>query len=178
MASLDSLVQALPAELYNKIFDLTFTTDSGWTFAHDKCDIHRIACAYKPPSTLQVNRSTRAVFAKLYYGIGTSRSRATTFYISSKDAARWISSLTSGHVFLLEEVRIVHGYFKAHVPVGGLRCRLRHTYTARDFEVIAGIVNIFDSCDLRHVLSILISYIETGHATWKKLDEVEHDGFW
>lgn len=50
MATLAGLVQSLPAELYNEIYELTFTKTS---------TVVQVDKGYRPPSTLHVNRATR-----------------------------------------------------------------------------------------------------------------------
>lgn len=99
MATLASLVQALPAELYNKVLELTFTADR---------NVHEIDRFYVPPKLLQVSRNTRAMFARSYYGNGSQSdsSDPPTFYASLALCSKWIGLLTQAHVDLLQEVRI------------------------------------------------------------------------
>lgn len=92
-------LNAPPAELFNNVFALTFTTDR---------HVHTIEKTYKPPSCLHVNRSTRATFAKSYYGRGVAgkdNGNVTMFYIDQDDCPKWLKSLTQDHVNMLEEVR-------------------------------------------------------------------------
>lgn len=180
MASLESLVQALLVELFNKIFDLTFTTDSEWSLSpeYDSRSINRIPRTYKPPSTLEVNRASRAAFARSYYGIGTDRSRGTAFYISQTDAAAWISSLTPQHVDMLYEVRIRDLLVSAQLPVEGHLTRLCFLQEACNFEGIAKVVSACRSRDLRHVISVQVYYAQVGGPFWTKLDQLVSNGFW
>lgn len=53
------LVQSLPQELFDSIYDLTFTPES---------EIVQIKCCHKPPHLLAVDRSSRRLFATRYYG--------------------------------------------------------------------------------------------------------------
>lgn len=92
MTTLASLVQALPAELYNEIYDLTFTADPGNRYIDGN---------YKPPSCLQVSRSTRKTFEQSYYG------NNSIFYGGWKYASKWTWCLPRPLRFeLLEEVEI------------------------------------------------------------------------
>lgn len=95
MKSLASLVQGLPAELYQEIYDLTFTTGAGE---------HSIKQNYKPPNCLQVNRSTRESFARSYYG------EDSTFLVdgpADRICAKWINRLPDAHAAMLSEIRVV-----------------------------------------------------------------------
>lgn len=86
MTDLASLVQALPGELYNKIYDLTFTFD----------DIYNIDRNYKPPSSLQVNRATRNAHMKIYY--------RSIFHVGMENLIKWLASLTCGQARTLTDV--------------------------------------------------------------------------
>lgn len=80
-------VHNLPAELYNKIHDLTFK-------AHFE-GIRRIDNNYKPPSVLQVNRKWRILLSPAFYG-------CTTFTVMEDDTshleiftlAKWLQTFT------------------------------------------------------------------------------------
>ena len=94
MKTLEELVQALPAELYTEIYDLTF----------DGTGEHRIKRKYKPPSCLQVSRATRKTFAQTYYG------GASIFLIHHKAVnccVKWIVRLPQSHAHLITEIRVV-----------------------------------------------------------------------
>ena len=78
----------LPQELYDWIFDLTFTPAS---------TIVNVDFDYKPPSTLQVNRSTRAKLGPSYYS-------NTIFETYPTVAWRWIRTLPREYYELLREV--------------------------------------------------------------------------
>ena len=56
---LKSRLYSLPQELFDEIFDLTFTID--------KNSVTFIDASYKPPSILQVNRATRNLTSRAYY---------------------------------------------------------------------------------------------------------------
>lgn len=90
--TLASLVQSLPPELYNEIFDLTFAPAPG---------IQHIRKGYKPPSCLQVSRSTRRNYVVSHY-------TRSTFYMTKEDCAKWLASLPDNHIDLLTEIRILN----------------------------------------------------------------------
>lgn len=94
MSTLASLVQALPGELFNKIYDLTFTPN----------DSYHIDSSYKPPSCLQVSRSTRSMQTKEYYG--------STFHIERRHFGQWLAPFTIERVRELQKVQILD------MPVG------------------------------------------------------------
>ncbi|KAK4494304.1 hypothetical protein PRZ48_014602 [Zasmidium cellare] len=60
-ATLRQRLEALPQELYDEIYDLTFTPDGG---------TRNISDTYRPPAQLQVSRATRLQFSKAYFGDG------------------------------------------------------------------------------------------------------------
>ena len=91
MKTFQERVQALPAELYNEIYDLTFTNTS---------KVQRIDQNTKPPSALQINRALREKFAQSYYG------NNTIFYISITHVSKWLFSLQPTHVHKLTTLRI------------------------------------------------------------------------
>ena len=88
--SLEQLVKALPQELYDDIYQLTFTVSAG---------IRHIESTYKPPSCLQVDESTRNAFAEDFYNSGI-------FCVEFKVVRRWASSLEVAHIRKIHEVRI------------------------------------------------------------------------
>lgn len=157
-------VQSLPQELFDKIYDLTFTSESQrmpdpvWDARCVERSSHML------PSTLQVSRATRAAFAETFYGEGT------TFYVSWEAVGAWISPLASEHVSLLEDVRISDFMF----PGVGPRCALEENYDEDEFKGITDVVSMYPG--LTHVISIRVEY-ENNEIAWKKLDEVEN-GFW
>lgn len=80
-------VQSLPAELYNEIYNLTFTADF-----EETCKINR---HYKPPSILQVNKRWRSALSPSFY-------RDTIFVAKELDASprppalsTWFKSFSS-----------------------------------------------------------------------------------
>lgn len=94
-----ALLHALPSELYDKIFDLTFT----------KCEnSHAIDKTYKPPNSLLVSRSTRDQFAKSYCG------DRSIFYISQFTLSDFIDSLTIEHRMLFSEIRLIDAELDLH----------------------------------------------------------------
>lgn len=117
MADLIERVQALPAELYNEIRDLTFTMAFG--------TIH-IDAAYKPPALIQVNRSSRksklsgifncyvdtfsdhclgSKLAEPYY-------RSTSiFYVDRDVISKRLQSIDPAYVEMLNEIRLSNKRF-------------------------------------------------------------------
>lgn len=89
---LRSRLEDLPPELYDYIFSLTFNTHPS---------LRQIDSSYRPPHILQVDRTTRALAAKSYYGQGA------TFYCTNHEhCIRWLATLAPDHSQLLNEVRI------------------------------------------------------------------------
>lgn len=84
-------IQALPPELFDLIYDYTFTID---------IPIQTIDENYRPPARLQVDTISRAAFAKSYY--------ATTFHIKPGNhdilGTKWLSSLPSSHIQLIHRI--------------------------------------------------------------------------
>lgn len=87
--NLPALVQALPSELYNEIFELTFTVN--------KREINTI---HHPPALLHVTRATRQSFAKSYYGQGS------IFYVPKELLNKFICSLPNAHSSIITEIRV------------------------------------------------------------------------
>ena len=112
MATLADRVQALPQELYDEIYHLTFTAVPS---------IQHISKAkgYRPPSCLQVNRATRKTIAPVYY--------SSIFYITREDGWRWIASLSRSHFEMLNEVRILNMAVQLNGPISytGIKISLR-----------------------------------------------------
>ena len=95
METLESLVQALPPEIYNQILDFTFTAAPG---------IRYINYNHRPSSCLHVSRSTRRVFAQTYYGCG-----AVFAIINNTTTARWIETTSrAGWLAMIKEVRVLN----------------------------------------------------------------------
>lgn len=117
--SLRDLMQTLPQELYDEIFDMTFTADagvrklntatkkrvlgkfsSGSTGWRDLYFYSNVAAAF--PAVLHVNRSTRAQFAKSYYGQGAFVA------VHDRQVARdWVEILPPDHRSLVRDVSVV-----------------------------------------------------------------------
>lgn len=95
MASFDrlsSLLHALPTELYDEIYKLTFTPRT------DKIDLTK---SYRPPNELQVDRAHRAEFARKYYS-------TTRFVTDDEDVlCTWLASLRPEEGKLLTDVRLL-----------------------------------------------------------------------
>ncbi|KAK1061286.1 hypothetical protein LTR74_011170 [Friedmanniomyces endolithicus] len=83
---------SLPQELRDIIYDLTFTTSSP--------PIRYINTTYKPPDLLQVNTTSRQLFAQSYY--------STTILFECADSkllGTWFRSLTPRHQDLIRALR-------------------------------------------------------------------------
>ena len=85
-------VQALPAEIYSHIYNLTFTYTSG--------DVHIIRDNFRPDSRLHIDRNSRNRFAERYYG-------GSKFHIHSADMKRWIASVDHTHFEMVRNIRMV-----------------------------------------------------------------------
>jgi hypothetical protein len=89
---LQERLAGLPQELFEYIYDLTFTSDER---------IQSIYEGYRPPSILQVDRSTRETFAETFYG----REDAIFFCWDHEKCLKWLLSLPREHVAMLHHVR-------------------------------------------------------------------------
>lgn len=140
MATLADRVQALPPELFNKIYDLTFTTsptipspDSynrqylifcrGYGSLQDRL----IETPYQPPSNLQVNRATRANLAPAYYC-------GSLFYITKDDLWDWLASLPTSHVHMIRKIRVLNFYVRTDYDEDWNRT-LRRKWDKRVYEL-------------------------------------------
>lgn len=110
--SIDDLaaaVQSLPSELFDEIYDLTFTFDSKTCCVESR--------TYKPPSAIQVDRKSRSKAAKSYYN-------NTVFTFSTKgydfeddaDGKSWLASLPEDHVKALREIHLDFADLKTGYP--------------------------------------------------------------
>ena len=87
----DGRIQDLPQEVFDKIYDFTFTVPKGAT-----CYIHQTS---RPPSLLGVDRTSRSKYAHSYYG-------DTVFALySATVAARWLVSLPPEHSSVITTIR-------------------------------------------------------------------------
>ncbi|KXS98307.1 hypothetical protein AC578_6828 [Pseudocercospora eumusae] len=141
--SLRDLLHTLPQELYDEIFHMTFTADAAirkLNIAFKKRVVYKSStkgsiCWREPyfysnvaavfPPLLHVSRSTRAQFAKSYYGQGA--------FVAAhdRDAVRkWAEILPSDHRSLLGHVSIVAKKPSASNAVRAQRMRVQF---ANDF---------------------------------------------
>ncbi|KAF7196667.1 hypothetical protein HII31_02037 [Pseudocercospora fuligena] len=105
--SLKSLLEALPRELYDLIYDETFTVGPSKTFSTDPINKNEkptprqviiVKKTTKPPSVMQVNRSIRCKVMESYY--------SNTFVFETPDLCRlWFGCL--GTTFLVQKVGFV-----------------------------------------------------------------------
>ena len=91
--SLAVLIQALPAELYDEIYNLTFAASATETRTIDE--------HYDFPACLHVSHSTREQFAESYYGEGA------IFFVHEKIAKTWLKCLPPAHARHVREIRYV-----------------------------------------------------------------------
>lgn len=98
--TLNERIQALPAEIYNEIYDLTSTPSS----------VTHITREYKPPASLQVSRATRRKFSELYYD------KDRTFYVNHALAWTWLKSIeTRVRLQIRSEIKITKWSFRMNV---------------------------------------------------------------
>ena len=98
-------LQRLPQELYDKVYDFTFTPV-------DTTQI-RINRGYAPPSTLQVDRKSREEFAKTYYSTASFHGR-DLFLING-----WVHSLSEEHQDLLRSITYEEEVKRTNTSIGG-----------------------------------------------------------
>ncbi|CAK3953891.1 Hypothetical predicted protein [Lecanosticta acicola] len=94
--SLTERVQALPAELFNRVLDYTFT------LSPSNNDIVEVTKAYKPPAILQIDRASRAKLMGRYYD-------DKIFTLDVEDpggCVAWIHSLTSANRQAILQIRL------------------------------------------------------------------------
>ena len=94
MDELTRRVHDLPRELFDLIYNLTFSNDT---------EVQTVGEDYKPPSPLFVDTDSREQFARSYYD--------GTFYIAHENhgdvAANWLKSLPKSHVDMITRI-VVH----------------------------------------------------------------------
>lgn len=88
-------LQNLPAELYNTIYDLTFTLNAPKTLTV-------VDSGYKPPSILQVNRHFRTKLACTYYDEFVFAFRP--FGPDHRYFDQWLSSLSVQHMLAMQNI--------------------------------------------------------------------------
>ena len=106
MDELSGRIQALPAELYNLVFQYTFTADSSGKVVY-------VTSQHKPPSLLQVDRTSRATFARSYYGSNTIfafRPAPEALSDYAQLSLLWVRSLAREHMVLISDIRVMSGY--------------------------------------------------------------------
>ena len=97
--SLAKLVQTLPQEIYDHVFDLTFAD-------FDEKRRIEIDMDYKPPSILHINKATRERLSRSYY--------RSTFYIETCMLHRWTGHLAPSDIRALQAVRVKIGNQPVH----------------------------------------------------------------
>ena len=89
---LATLVQGLPPELYNTIYEFTFSPST---------DTINVTRSCRPPSELQVDRTSREFFARQYYG--NSKFITTDMDIT----VHWLRVLRLQHLQYLQDVKLL-----------------------------------------------------------------------
>ena len=93
-SDLSKRIQNLPQELYDMIYEHTFTADT------EKVEIN---ADYKPPKLLAVDRASRHFYAKSHYG---GRMFFVAFGVNDlRDLLRWLKSLSGDHQAMIREIR-------------------------------------------------------------------------
>jgi hypothetical protein len=110
---LRELLQELPPELYDWIFRLTFTIDNDFCkivkFRKDDGKQQRTSL-----SLLHVSRSTRAMYAPIYYG-------NSVFVLGdAKTGQNWLRSIADDHKKYLQDVRCLQSQPPRTTPPGSL----------------------------------------------------------
>lgn len=83
-------LQGLPQELYDKIYNLTF---SAIRVPRATIDSH-----YRPPATLQVDQASRELFANVYYSTCNFRFR------NMRKFTTWVRAMTKPHLRLINHM--------------------------------------------------------------------------
>lgn len=97
--TLRSRIQSLPPELYQQVYDLTFSTGAIESSALAGKYISNL---YKPPLMLRMNRHLRENFSKQFYGNGS------VFYFKTLYVAvGWLASLPKHHIEMIQHIRIL-----------------------------------------------------------------------
>lgn len=94
--SLAALVQSLPQELYDEIYDLTFTADD---------EPRVIYKDYTPPHLLHVDSASRAKYARSYYG-------SSTFKLPLVFGEKWVRSVQASHFDMICEFAVSRDGYK------------------------------------------------------------------
>lgn len=103
LSSIKDRLETLPPEIYNHIFDLTFTLLAG---------IHDITINYRPPSCLQINKSIRSKAMKSYYN-------ESRFLVHGGIIFQWLRSLPVAYIGRVHEVLVFDGE-----AAGPRKCRI------------------------------------------------------
>lgn len=100
-------LETLPQELYDEIYDITFTAEHGMRPIGTKpgLALHRAHLKF-----LQIDPASRTSYAKSYYGKGAS------FRMLNGVLIDWLKSLPSAHRVLLQDVVLVSYIWPFHVP--------------------------------------------------------------
>lgn len=90
--ALSQAIQDLPQELFDSIYNQTFTAVPG---------LRIINASYRPPNLLCIDRASREKFAASYYG------RGNVFQTHKENQLyQWLASLTVQHRALITSVRV------------------------------------------------------------------------
>ena len=154
-------VQDLPGELYNIIYEYTFTVGPGE---------RKISKTYQPPSLLTVDRASRKLFAKSYYG--SSGSSFVHNRNGTKEVLiRWLRSLPRRHLRLLNEVKEVYYFTTSHDKLRKVNavvlCRCQMGIKAEHWQ------NCFDSNGLGWIGNVFCLEIHYDQSKTKVDEEDE-----
>jgi len=101
MSDLPKLVQALPTELFDQIYENTFTHEQSTQVINK---------AYKPSHLLQVDRASRSLFAISYYGrtLYTTDDPYERWTINKQpECCMWLKSLPAEHLNMIREIHLL-----------------------------------------------------------------------
>lgn len=151
MNELARRVQDLPAELFVKIYDYTFTAESGPL---------RINSDWKPSHLLHVSQKSRATFARSYYGSGRSIEIRTEQLLVDLDDLRlpYISTIPEYHLSLIAEI----WYTMPRSEVW----RSQHTFVKMELTK-----QVFEHAGLKSVLLLTDSDEDWEHLGWMNVSD-------
>ncbi|KAF7196717.1 hypothetical protein HII31_02087 [Pseudocercospora fuligena] len=95
---LATLVQDLPKELFDEIFELVTQVESD--------EVITITKAYRHPTALQISSAIRCEKAKIYYTTNKFTAASALRRDTGKDVCKWAYSLPEGHREMICEIRM------------------------------------------------------------------------
>lgn len=109
-------IQNLPPELYNIIYDFTFSVSAG----EQQVTIDK---AYRSPARLQVDSTSRRAFAEPYYKTSTFHVQDTSLVKVRNICRHWLASLRKEHHSLLRHIHLESFADQAVVNIAPFRHR-------------------------------------------------------